>query len=568
MANMRRMSQRSVFSRELMHRLSSMPLAITLLTVLALASVIGTVLQQNQAQQDYLQQFGPLWYWVFRSLGLFDMYHTWWFLVLLGFLMVSLSFCLWRNVPRMLKEMRSHKVYISERAFSHIKQQRRWLVSADSAEHIADKLKQALKEWQWRQEERDGVLYLRADRGNRHKWGYIIVHSAILVILVGGWISVQFGLRGDMAVVEGSSENEISYLKGTHTEYKTMPFDVRCNSFEINFYPNGMPSEFRSNLTIIDHGKEVLTSDIIVNKPLYYKGVRIYQASFGDGGSHVKLKLFDLQGDRPPRIIDTQVYQTYKDDISGFSFEITDFRPHNVENMAAAGQPKDFQDLGPSVDFVIRGNGLKPVKMRSFLQPLEIDGENRGSIMMISTTGDKRDFQSIGLGLDLTNPKEWALYHAFISRLQRLKLEGKNARRMAFKSAMEEVFGDQRPKNFQQMAVRVINGVQALPQLPWAVLPVLDDYDQKYYTGLQLAKDPGMNVVWAGSALLVWGLCIMLYISHRKLWFIIRPQDGQWRVEMAGISNRNPLNFNREFHTLLSRAEQATAHNPSKGVDE
>ena len=65
-------------------RLASMQLAVVLLMTLAISSMIGTVLIQNQQQVDYLSQFGPLWYWVFRSLGLFDMYHAWWFWIGIG----------------------------------------------------------------------------------------------------------------------------------------------------------------------------------------------------------------------------------------------------------------------------------------------------------------------------------------------------------------------------------------------------------------------------------------------------------------------------------------------------
>ncbi len=549
------MSKSSHFSRIIINRLGSMPLAITLLVVLALASVIGTVLQQNQSQQDYLQQFGPLWYWLFRSLGLFDMYHTWWFLTLLGFLMVSLSFCLWRNVPRMLKEMRSRKVYISDRAFSHITHQQSWSLHGVSPETVVASLKGRFKAWEWRSEERDDALYLRADRGRKHKFGYIAVHSAMLVILIGGWMSVHFGFRGDMSVVEGTSEKTISFTEGTGVGHLDMPFQVRCNEFSIDFYPNGMPSEFRSNLTVIDDGKEVLTSDIIVNEPLYYKGVRIYQASFGDGGSDVTLRLYKLDGSGTVRDVSTQVYQTYKDEATGITMEVTDFRPHNVENMAEPGHVKDFQDIGPSLDFIIRGEGLKPVKVRSFLNAFELNGDNRGSIMMISTTGNKQDFQSVALGIDFTDPQEWALYNAFIRELIKTDPNDKSAKMTAFKAAMTEVFGDKRPDNFQAMAVRVLQATQVLPRMPWPFLPVLENYEQKYYTGLQLARDPGMNVVWVGSALLVIGLCIMLYVSHRKLWFIIRPEEDGVQLCVAGISNRNPLNFNREFHTLLSQME-------------
>jgi len=550
------MSNTTDYLKPIILRLSSMSLAITLLTVLALASVIGTVLLQNQDQTDYLQQFGPIWYWVFRSLGLFDMYHTWWFLSILGFLMMSLSTCLWRNVPRFLKEMRSSKVALSDNAMKHMKHAHHWAIKNQSVENVLDVAKGRLKDWKIREEQRGDVSYIRADKGSKHKWGYICVHSAMLVILIGGWMSVQFGFRGNMNVGVGAKESEISFLKGTSTEYMKMPFEVRCNDFFIDFYPNGMPKEFKSNLTIIDGGKEVVTSDIIVNEPLYYKGVRIYQASFGDGGSNIHLKLLKLDGSGDIDHIDTKIYTTFKDKDTGITLEMTDFRPYNVENMAEAGQAKDFQDLGPSVDFVMRGPGLKPVKIRSFQNAFELDGENRGNFMQVSFSGDAKEFQSMALGLDMSNPQEWKLLQRFMIHLGDVGVDLKNKQKAnmhAFKAAMDDVFGKgNRPDNFQAMAMRVLQAVQVIPRLPWPYIPVLDDYDQKYYTGLQLARDPGMNVVWTGSALLVIGLCMMLYVSHRKLWLIVRRKGNDVSISFVGLSNRNPLNFDREFHEILS----------------
>ncbi|MDQ6953853.1 MAG: cytochrome c biogenesis protein ResB [Mariprofundaceae bacterium] len=550
------MSNTTDYLKPILLRLGSMSLAISLLTVLALASVIGTVLLQNQDQADYLQQFGPIWYWVFRSLGLFDMYHTWWFLSLLGFLMLSLSVCLWRNVPRFMKEMRSSKITISDSAMKHMKHSRHWKLKDQSVESVLLAVKGNLKEWRIREEQRGDVSYIRADKGQYHKWGYICVHSAMLVILIGGWMSVQFGFRGNMSVPEGAKESEITFLKGTSTEYMKMPFEVRCNEFSIDFYPNGMPKEFKSNLTIIDNGKEVLTSDIIVNEPLYYKGVRIYQASFGDGGSDIRLKLLKLDGSGDVDFAETKIYTTFKDEATGITLEMSDFRPYNVENMAQIGEPKDFQDLGPSVDFIMRGAGLKAVKIRSFMNAFELNGENRGNFMQVSFSGNTQDFESMALGLDMSNPKEWELLQRFIVRLAGADLSNKKKANMqAFKAALNDVFGDQRPDNFQAMAMRVLQAVQVIPRLPWPYIPVLDDYDQKYYTGLQLAKDPGMNVVWIGSALLVIGLCIMLYMSHRKLWLVVRRQGGVVSISFVGLSNRNPLNFKHEFNEILSKVD-------------
>ena len=117
-------------------RLGSMSLAIVLLSVLALASIIGTVLIQNQEQADYLTQFGPLWYAVFKALGLFDMYHNWWFLSLLGFLMLSLSVCLWRHVPRMFKDMRNRKVIIADKSLQRFHHLHHWQILLFCAQYL------------------------------------------------------------------------------------------------------------------------------------------------------------------------------------------------------------------------------------------------------------------------------------------------------------------------------------------------------------------------------------------------------------------------------------------------
>jgi len=539
-------------------RLSSMSLAIALLTVLALASAIGTVLKQNQEQADYLTQFGSLWYNVFLSLGLFDMYHTPWFFGLLVFLMVSLCVCLWRNVPHMLKEMRPGKVVIADKslkAFHHLKLWKVDNMQTDEARAVVGK---ALSEWKQRSAEEDGRSYIRADKGHYHKWGYILVHSAILVILVGGWIGAQYGFRGTMTVVENSTDNTIRFLRGTTTEQLKMPFDVRCDSFFIDFYPTGMPKEFRSTLSILENGKAVVDhKDIIVNEPLYYKGVRIYQASFGDGGSNVALRLFDPATGKS-RVINTEVYKTWKDPESGISIEITNFRPFNIENMAEAGEAKRFQDLGPAVEYVVRGPNLKAVKVKSFMNTFELNGQNRGHMIMVSMSGQDRDYQPFPLGLDFSKPTDWQLFQRFAEELgKRGDNVSKEANFAAFRSAMTSVFGDKRPDNFQQMGMRVLQAMNSLPNIPWPFIPVLDDYEQKYYTGLELTQDPGMNIVWVGSAILVIGLCIMFYVPHRKLWVVFKPTAKGVEITLGASTNRNKMGFEQEFNALLTRLDES-----------
>ena len=74
-----------------------MNLAITILVVVAIASVIGTVLKQNQPYTDYIIKFGPFWHQVFLKLGLYDVYGAIWFLLLLG-LRPLFYFCSYRRL--------------------------------------------------------------------------------------------------------------------------------------------------------------------------------------------------------------------------------------------------------------------------------------------------------------------------------------------------------------------------------------------------------------------------------------------------------------------------------------
>jgi len=549
-------------------RLSSMSLAIALLVVLALASVVGTVLLQNQAQTDYLKQFGPLWYNVFRSLGLFDMYHTGWFIGLLGFLMLSLAVCLWRHTPRMIKEMRKRKVVIADKSLQRFHHLHHWTLKNTSSEQALATIQSKLHGWEQKTAEDDGKTYVRIDKGRWSKWGYILVHSAILVILIGGWIGAHYGFRGTMNVVEGGKDNTIGFVKGLGTGHLKMPFDVRCDDFFIDFYPTGMPKAFRSTLSIIDHGKVVVDHKaIIVNEPLIYKGVHIFQASFGDGGSDITLKLFRLDTGKV-ETIKTKVYDTWRDPKTGVSLELTNFSPYNVENMADPGQPRDFKDLGPAVEFILRGPGLKPVKIKSYMKPFTMKGQDRGNIMLVSMTGDKSDYEPFSPGLDFSNTTDWKLYKNFVAVLKKQKgNKSQKANFLAFKSAMNHVFSNKLPDNFQEMGARVVQAMNNLSRVPWPFMPVLDDYDQVYYTGLELAQDPGMNIVWIGSAMLVIGLCIMFYMPHRKLWMVLKPAGSSVEVTMGGMTNRNKLGFEHEFHEILTKVEEAFASNPPSGSE-
>ena len=92
-------SSRSPAVRAATELLGSMRFAISLLTVICIASVIGTVLKQHEPLVNYVNQFGPFWAEVFARASLYNVYSAWWFLAILGFLVTSTSLCVARNTP-------------------------------------------------------------------------------------------------------------------------------------------------------------------------------------------------------------------------------------------------------------------------------------------------------------------------------------------------------------------------------------------------------------------------------------------------------------------------------------
>ncbi len=72
-----------------------------------------------------------------------------------------------------------------------------------------------------------------------------------------------------------------------------------------------------------------------------------------------------------------------------------------------------------------------------------------------------------------------------------------------------------------------------------------------FYTGLQVARDPGVNIVWVGCALMVVGIIIAFFLSHQRLWIrLARAGDGRVEVVLAGSTNKNRLAFEKKFEKI------------------
>lgn len=424
---------------------SSMRFAIALLTIICIASIIGTVLKQHEPINNYINQFGPFWAEVFRAARLDTIYSAWWFLLILTFLVISTSLCIARNTPHILSDLKNFKEGIraqSLRAFG----QRAQAVLDETPDTAANRIGQLLATggWKVKLQHRDGDGWMVAARaGGAHKLGYIAAHSAIVLVCIGGlldgdlvvraqtWFngkSVYTGggliadvppqhrlspnnltFRGNILVPEGAQSSVAILNQADGVLLQELPFSIELKKFIVDYYSTGMPKLFASEVVLHDRetGKEI-PARIEVNHPASYKGIEIYQSSFDDGGSSVKLKAVPMAAAAKPFEIEGTIGGTSEitNGTDRLTLEYTALRVINVENFgeSAGGpqtsgadvrkvdlhsslesrlgaanktnKPKVLRNIGPSIGYKLRDAAGQAREYQNYMVPVDTgDGQ-------------------------------------------------------------------------------------------------------------------------------------------------------------------------------------------------
>lgn len=267
---------------------ASVKLAIVIFALISSTSVVGTILDQKAEPAKNIQLltklFGesltPTLYNIFDQLGFMDMYHSWWFTTLLVFFALNLVICSVDRLPRIWRLVKEPLAPVTEDRLKKFPINREIAIKG-TPDTVRDSIKDALKSTRFRfteiKEERGYQLY--SQKGNYSRLGVYITHLSILIILIGALIGIRFGFKGYLNLPEG----DVSHVAFSGKD-KELPlgFEIRCDNFDVEFYgASDMPKEYKSWLTIIKDGKEVLKKSIVVNDPLTYEGITFYQSSFG-----------------------------------------------------------------------------------------------------------------------------------------------------------------------------------------------------------------------------------------------------------------------------------------------
>ncbi|HEY6897712.1 MAG TPA: cytochrome c biogenesis protein ResB [Rhodocyclaceae bacterium] len=673
------------FARNLYELLSSMRFAISLLTLLAIASIIGTVLKQNEPYNNYLNQFGPFWFGLFEKLGLYGVYHASWFLAVLTFLVASTSLCIFRQGPQMLKEMRSFREHAQEsslRMFAH-QASLGTTLPRDAAQQKTAAYLQS-QGYRLRAAARpDGVL-LAAKAGSWNRLGYLLAHTAIVTICIGGLADGDLPLKaqlllGDKHVVSGSPAiadiPAESRLPASHWSYRgniflpegrrsgnailnisdgvllqELPFNLTLKKFYVDYYSTGAPKRFASDVVIEDRASgERLERTIEVNKPFEYKGVTLYQASFEDGGTTLHLKAHSLTaGSNEVLPVDGVVGDAVKlmRRSEPLTLEVINFRPINVENLGTAeasagtienigkhlgsaaksGEKKDLHNVGPSMIFKLRDAAGQAREFHSYMQPILQEGRPFYMAGMREANAENFRYMRIpafegkldawfALRAVLTDPAArpaiarrftaTALKGDAVAETMRSKLAATAEQTLGLFAAggyeaLDQFIRKNVPQAEQEKAAgvffKVLQGVawdawqlarerQQLKPLELTqenaafvndalnavsdsfhygapVFLELNGFDEVKASVIQATRSPGKFIVYLGCALLIAGVCFMLYVHERRL-FVLLKDGGE--VLLAGSANRKTMAIDAEFARHSARIEQLLKE-PDRGT--
>jgi len=251
-----------------------MRFGLFLLVLTLLVSLVGSLIPQQEDYVFYFEMYGRSLAPVLLKLGLNNLFHSRWFAGLAIILCLNLMACTMTRSRGLFTRMFGIRVLNSADQMKQCQRYRELAVQGVGTDQVAGELKEMLKSNRYqvlvRPQGESRVIAARRDTLGH--FGSPLLHLALVVIIAG---SILGGLYGKSVNYQAMVPGEL------HLTRDGFPFDLKIRDFRIDYYPDGKPSQYRSNLSAVAGGNILTEKNIAVNDPLDYQGVKIYQSSYG-----------------------------------------------------------------------------------------------------------------------------------------------------------------------------------------------------------------------------------------------------------------------------------------------
>ncbi|MCS6886005.1 MAG: cytochrome c biogenesis protein ResB [Acidobacteriota bacterium] len=496
----------------LLDTLSSVKFGIVLLIVLAVLSSIGTFIVQEGTSdfQKFYESLTPAEKTVYQVLGFMDIYHTWYFNLLLLVLSLNITLATIDRLPGYWHFFISPKLSITEQFAKYqpyyVKLRFRSVAFEQLLQVASDSCRQVLMpRWLRLLGPLGGLLakltFFRSaltsdkdsktffiERGVWNRYAFCAVHLALLLILIGWFIGNRWGQKGIIQFQPGQV-SEVFFSPGANDTVRTfkLPFKMTCVDISQDLIDKRKPDLSPQNtldwhtVIVFEVNGKRFKGDIHLNEPIDFMGYRFFQASFD---------------------------------------QITSARQMTLLFMPKTGK-------GESLEVVLKRNGATDVPgvgkilWRDFYPDFRMDPETR------------KPFTASG---EYVRPvAEFAVQAA----------DGTVKPALAFTEDFLKGISSNAPFLAEMISVGDYN-------------VVLKDFEKvsRSHT-LQVQYDPGVDMVYWGFALLVLFLFMVFFFAHERVWVLVKPEDGELVLCMAGNTNRNKHAFEKRFLSILARLPEA-----------
>jgi len=259
--------------------LADLRFAIGILLVIAMFSVIGTVIEQDQSIELYKlnypltnRVFGFLSWDIILKFGFDHIYKTWWFISCIVTFGLSLLSC------TILQQFPALKVSRRCQFFRIPKQFQRLKVSTKLETSRFHKLLFRIKRTKYSVFHQKNIIY--AYKGLIGRIAPIIVHFSMILILFGTLVGAVSGFKAQEIIPKTETFHIQNVL--SNGQFTLIPkVSTRVNDFWITYSNRNSVVQFYSDISILNlNGNELSHKTIFVNSPVQYKGINYYQTDW------------------------------------------------------------------------------------------------------------------------------------------------------------------------------------------------------------------------------------------------------------------------------------------------
>lgn len=273
--------------------LSSVRFGVVLLCLLVFLSFMGMIIiQQNVEGFDaYFASLTPAEKTVYSVLSLFDVYHSWYYNLLLLVLSLNIILASIDRFPSAWSYIAKPKLDASRKWL--LGQMQNAVVSTGDSDEaaLAEKVGQTFKDQGFSAliTQKKGKFYVFGERGRINRLGAYIVHVFLLTLFLGHFTALQTGFDADVRMIPGDTSEQIEMIRFNLDKKEKfavgLPFSITCTDIQQKLInPEGSIEvnntlDWRTRISIDDPAFGITEADVSLNKPFEYRGYRFFQAS-------------------------------------------------------------------------------------------------------------------------------------------------------------------------------------------------------------------------------------------------------------------------------------------------